>query len=83
MTESLAIPFPARDVGTVAFWRSAAPAFNCRSWREAMRRYALQHGQAVAMLADDSALVVTRVPVNASGVSETRWPAHKVNWRAA
>lgn len=81
MTERLAIPFPAPDTGTVAYWRSAAPSYGCRAWREAMRRFARQHGQAVAMLADDSALVVTRCPVNASGVSESRWPAHCVTWR--
>lgn len=45
--------------GTVGFWRSAAKSFGARSWKGAMRAFALQHGNAIAMLGDDSALVIT------------------------
>ena len=43
-------------VGTVAFWRSAAPSYGVRSWRSAMDRFAIQHGKAIAMLANDGAV---------------------------
>ena len=49
----------AAHCGTVPFWRSAAKAYNARSWKGAMRAFALQHGNAIAMLGDDSALVIT------------------------
>lgn len=62
----MAIPFNlnAATCGTVGYWRSAAPHYGARTWRGAMKRFALQHGKAVAMLADDGALVMERDPRN-------------------
>lgn len=80
MVESIKIPCIASDTGTVAFWRSVAPHYGVRAWRSAMRRFAMQHGQAVAHLANDSALIVTRSPVSVSGILETTYPAHRVTW---
>ena len=45
--------------GTVSFWRSAASSYRARSWKGAMRAFAFQHGNAIAMLGDDSALIIT------------------------
>ena len=45
--------------GTVAFWRGAAKSFGARSWKGAMRAFAAQHGNAIAILGDDSALVMS------------------------
>lgn len=50
----------APTVGTVKFWRSAAPSFGVRTWRSAMNRFAMQHGKAIAMLANDAALIVEK-----------------------
>jgi hypothetical protein len=80
MTERLRIPFPAPDTGTVAYWRSAAQALGRRSWRGAVDAFALEHGQAVAMLANDSALVVTRAPTAPGGLHRATWPPHLVTW---
>jgi hypothetical protein len=54
-------------VGTVAFWRSAAPSYGVRSWRSAMDRFAVQHGKAIAMLANDGAAIVERGPMRRNG----------------
>lgn len=56
------LPLFAFNVGHVQFWRSAARPFGARTWRGAMERFALQHGRAIAHLADDSALIVERLP---------------------
>lgn len=56
------LPLFAYDVGAVQFWRSAARAFGARSWRGAMERFAAQHGRAICHRADDSALIVERLP---------------------
>lgn len=61
--------------GTVPFWRSAAKNYGARSWKGAMRAFAHQHGNAIAMLADDSALVIT-----ADG-RERRIARQSVVWR--
>lgn len=53
--------------GTVQFWKSAAPHYGVRTWKSAMDRFAVQHGKAVAMLADESARIVERGPMTASG----------------
>ena len=58
MTISLNINAP--TVGTVGFWRSAAPSYGKRTWRSAMDAFALQHGKAIALLADDGAIIVER-----------------------
>lgn len=60
--ERASLPLFAFNVGAVQFWRSAARPYGARSWRGAMERFALQHGRAIAHLADDSALVVERLP---------------------
>jgi len=66
--------------GTVAFWRSAAPHYGCRNWREAMRRFAIQHGKAICMMADDSARIVERDSSLKAGVRVHRLPAENVHW---
>lgn len=66
--------------GTVDFWRSARRAYRCRSWKETMRRFALQHGKAIAMLGDDSARIVERDESRASGVRVQTVPAGAVRW---
>lgn len=81
MTERVAIPFPAPDAGTVAYWRGVARSYGRRSWPGAMEAYALQHGQAVAMLATGAARVVTRRPTAAGGLHRVTWPPHCVTWR--
>ena len=67
-------------VGTVAFWRSVAPHYGCRTWREAMRRFALQHGKAIAHLADDSARFVERAPSRKDGIVIHHLPKESVRW---
>ena len=66
--------------GTVAFWRSAAKHYGARSWATAMRRHALQHGKAVAILADDAGLFVERDPTQADKVTINKLPAGAVYW---
>lgn len=66
--------------GTVPYWRSAAPAFGCRTWKEAMRRFALQHGKAIAMLANDGARIVERDDSRKAGVVVHELPAESVKW---
>ena len=38
----------AATVGTVAYWRSLAPAYGARTWRGGMDAFARQHGMAIA-----------------------------------
>lgn len=66
--------------GTVAFWRSAAPHYGCRAWKEAMRRFAIQHGKAIAILADDGARIVERADTRKAGVIVHTLPAENVRW---
>jgi hypothetical protein len=70
----------AHTFGTVSFWRSAAPHYGCRRWREAMRRFALQHGKAICMMADDSARIVERDESRKAGVRVHHVPADGVRW---
>lgn len=72
------IPLYAAYVGTPAFWRSAAPSFGVRTWRSAMRRFAAQHGRAVAHMADDSAEIVERTPEGR--LRDFVVPADAVRW---
>lgn len=70
-------------VGTVAYWRSAAPHYSCRSWKSAMDRFAVQHGKAIAMLADDGARIVERGPMQKNGTYRLMrydLPAEAVRW---
>jgi hypothetical protein len=53
--------------GTVQFWKSAAPYYRARSWKGAMRGFALQHGKAIAMLANDGAIIIERGAMRANG----------------
>jgi len=66
--------------GTVSFWRSAAPHYGCRTWKEAMRRFAIQHGKAIAMLVNDSARIVERDESRKAGVVVHDLPAESVRW---
>ena len=63
--------------GTVRFWRSARKAYGARTWRGAMDRFALQHGKAIAMLANDDALIVERED---GGLTRHHLPATCVRW---
>lgn len=67
-------------VGTVAYWRSAAPHYGCRSWKEAMRRFALQHGKAIAILANDDCRFVERDESARLGVVAHHIPADRIRW---
>ena len=66
-------------VGTVHFWRTAAPHFGVRKWYSAQDRFALRHGRATAILANDGARVVTRLPDGK--LSRRTYPPEKVHWR--
>lgn len=66
--------------GTVDNWRSRAAGLGCRTWQEAMRRFALAHGKAVAMLGDDSARIVERDSGLKSGARVRTLPPQSVKW---
>lgn len=68
------------SVGTVPFWRSAAPHYNCRSWKEAMRRFAIQHGKAIAIMANDDCRFVERDDSAKAGVVVHHLSAANVRW---
>ena len=55
-------------VGTVAYWRSAAKHYHCRTWKSAMDRFAAQHGKAVAILGNDGARIVERAHMQRNGM---------------
>jgi len=80
MGEHIRIPIPAPHTGTISFWRSAAPSFGVRTWKSAMDRYAIQHGAATAIMADDSAYCVIRCGTTSSGVFRNRYPSVSVTW---
>jgi hypothetical protein len=67
----------AATVGTVAFWRSAAPSFGVRTWHSAMNAFARQHGKAIAILADDGARIVERdgdrLTIHTLSADAVRW----------
>ena len=67
----------AATVGTVAYWRSAAPSYGVRSWRSAMEAFARQHGKAIALLADDGARIVER---DGDRLTTHTLPAEAVRW---
>jgi len=67
-------------IGTVAFWRSAAPHYGARTWRGAMKAFARHHGKAIAILADDSAMFVTKDETKANAVHVEHLPADQVRW---
>jgi len=58
----------AHTVGTVAYWRSAAKYFGVRTWKSAMDRFAVQHGKAIAILANDGARIVIREGMQRNGM---------------
>lgn len=66
--------------GTVPYWRSVAPYYKCRTWQEAMRRFALQHGKAIAIMANDDARIVERDEKLKSGVRIHLLSADSVRW---
>jgi len=81
MAGGIKIATGAPGLGTQAEWRGRARReYGCRSWREAARRHARQHGRAVVMLADDSALVIRRDDSRARGVTESTHKAECVLW---
>lgn len=67
----------APTVGTVAFWRSAAPSFGVGTWRGAMNAFARQHGKAIALLANDGARIVER---DGASLAIHTLPADAVRW---
>lgn len=78
MTDNrISLPLYAADTGTPAYWRSAGPSYRARTWKGAARRFAFQHGRAVAHLADDGAMVFTRL---ASGIREKTYTPEQVQW---
>jgi hypothetical protein len=82
METALKVPIDvANDAAfTVAQWRSFAPVYGARTWPGAMRRYALKNGRAVAILRDDSALIMTLDPTSPTGTRTQSVPASEVNW---
>ena len=54
-------------VRTVKEWRGMASRYRVRSWQGAMRAFALQHGKAIAMLANDGAIIIERGHMRANG----------------
>ena len=70
----------APHVGQVSYFKSAAPHYGCRSWREAMRRYCVQHGKAIAHLANDGALIMERDQTRAGGVVIHKMRPDEVIW---
>ena len=69
----------AATVGTVAYWRSLAPAYGARTWRGGMEAFARQHGKAIALLADDGARIVERNDDGKTLTTHTL-PAAAVRW---
>ena len=67
----------AATVGTVAYWRSLAPAYGARTWRGGMEAFARQHGKAIALLADDGARIVER---DGDRLTTHTLPAAAVRW---
>ena len=67
----------AATVGTVAYWRSLAPAYGARTWRGGMEAFARRHGKAIAMLADDGARIVER---DGDRIITHTLPADAVRW---
>lgn len=79
MDDLIRLPFPDAHTGTVGYWRSTQRAFGVRTWRSAFHRFALQHGRAVAMLADDSAIIATRNPETGK-IREQTLHRSRVKW---
>lgn len=71
----------APTVMTIAGWRIAAPSYACRSWRSTMTRFARQHGKAIAIMANDGALIVTKDETRANGVRAESLSPNQVTWR--
>lgn len=67
-------------VRTVREWIAFAPSLGARSWQGAMRRFALEHGKAIAMLADDSALFMERDADSLTGTRTTVLASENVQW---
>jgi hypothetical protein len=68
------VNFTVSTVKTVNQWRALAKRYRVRSWRGAMERYAAEHGKAIAMLADDSALFVEQ------SAKRFHVPAERIAW---
>lgn len=54
-------------VRTVNEWRGLARYYRARSWQGAMRAFAMEHGKAIARLANDDALFFERSPMRSNG----------------
>lgn len=54
-------------VRTVNEWRGLARHYRVRSWQGAMRAFAMEHGKAIAILANDGALFFERSPMRSNG----------------
>jgi len=72
------INFYSAHCGTVQFWQSARKPYGARTWKGAMQRFAAQHGKAIAMLADDSAIIIERQESGA--LIRHELPAENVYW---
>lgn len=73
----------ASTVNTVQGWRAMRRHYAARSWRGAMERYAVHHGKAIAIMADDSALIIERGAMARNGLfrlTRHHLPADCVRW---
>ncbi|WP_066112597.1 MULTISPECIES: hypothetical protein [unclassified Blastomonas] len=73
----------ASTVNTVQGWRAMRRHYAARSWRGAMERYAIHHGKAIAIMADDSALIIERGAMQRNGMFRLvrhQIPADRVRW---
>ncbi len=68
------INYRVATVRTVNEWKGMAKRYRVRTWRSAMERYAREHGKAIAMLSDDSALFVDQ------SAKRVHVPADSVAW---
>ena len=68
--------------GTVAYWRDyrrKVSTYRSKTWLGAMVKFTKQHGKAVAMLSDDSALILERAD-NSQGYVKHYVPADRMIW---
>lgn len=68
--------------GTVACWRDyrrKVSTYRSKTWFGAMVKFAKQHGKAIAMLGDDSAIILDRAD-NAQGWVMKHVPAERMFW---
>lgn len=68
--------------GTVAHWRDyrrKVSTYRAKTWFGSMVKFTKQHGKAIAMLSDDSAIILERAD-NAQGYVKHHVPAERMFW---